>query len=61
MKRTKLDKLWDNVWDNYDLWFQEEDRRNRCGECGSQHGSPDWDDQKAKIRELVEKNFKRIK
>lgn len=53
---------WKKVWKKHQQWFDRETARRQklgstCSQCGRYNLSlfPDWDEQQAKIQELVEK------
>ena len=47
---------WDLIWNKFDLWFEKSVRESKCETCGRMWPEPDWEEQKRKIKELVEKN-----
>lgn len=47
---------WSRIWWDFDVWYKEKERKLRCDKCGALTlDEIEWDDQREKIKELVEK------
>ena len=56
-KAKKSIVIWSEVWDDFDAWYENAQRR--CKSCDRLSDSPEWDEQMAKIEEIVEKRLNR--
>lgn len=59
MKKRAKKLNWERIWDDFDEWFQAEERRNRerkCSKCGTIpfNIASDWEEQQKAIRRIVE-------
>lgn len=53
---TKID--WKKVWRSFNSWTDAAQRPCPCKECGHDKSEmPDWEDQKKKIQQLVNKQI----
>lgn len=54
MKKSKQMINWGALWGKFYVWL-EKDIEKICSKCGHlEDNEPDWDEQQAKIEELVE-------
>lgn len=59
MKRKIID--WGKVWFDFNSWICKLENTKACEHCGSRKNCfPDWDDQEAKIQELVDAQVREI-
>lgn len=53
MAKKALKIPWNTVWRRFEKWSKEQEEARECSKCG-RHKYPDWDEQRKKIKEIVE-------
>lgn len=52
---------WDGIWDHFNEWHTKEEEKDKCKTCHTHQGlRGDWPDQQKKIKQLVEKEIRRV-
>lgn len=52
---------WKKIWDKYNDWFEDLDRRQKCNTCGhTARNDPEWEDQQEKIKQLIDEQVREI-
>lgn len=54
---------WKKLWDDFDVWYTDDElkRKIQCKTCShTNYSQPEWEDQQAKIKQLIDAQVRKI-
>lgn len=59
--KNKMTIDWKKLWDDFHEWFEKIEEPVLCKTCNHrEYNTPDWDEQEAKIKQLVDAQVRKI-